>query len=614
MNFQKEYQNDLDQITADESAKRKTRSALRKKRTVRSKKHLSLPVRAMAVSLCGILFFSVGLLLLPKKGVSTQNGSSANVSEYTELYKTIQKLIPKGGAHTIGKFAVNEKATSGALAKNSSVDGTLQSTDSPTTNFSETTKQVDGVDEGDIVKTDGQYIYQLARDNEEAACALVILDARESEPEKLCHLDLFPLEDYWFESMYVLGDRLVLLGNASNELGETKTILAFYDITNRNKPTLITQNFQSGDMTDSRMIGDTLYVISNFYVGGNIRKKDVSTYVPSVKCNGKKRIVPANNISVFENCQQPAYTVACVYTAQNGVLSDTKSVLGGTYAVYCNTENLIAAGYEHDGKTQLVRFSLKKKQIKTETTGKIPGTLLNQFSMDEFRGFFRFVTTRYNEKNGQTVNVLTVLNSDFKQTGKLDNIAPGEQVYSVRFMGDVGYFVTFRQVDPLFSVDLSNPTAPQIIGDLKIPGFSDYLFPYGEDKLLGIGKNADEDTGKAEEMKLSLFDISDPSEVSESFKTDVPAFDSEALYNHKACMADAGKNLIGFSGYHDDAFSYFLYTLREDGFALLAEIPVGESDDCRGLYVGETFYVVTSKTLFYFDYAHPDAVQKLSLS
>ncbi|MBO7151814.1 MAG: beta-propeller domain-containing protein, partial [Clostridia bacterium] len=129
-----------------------------------------------------------------------------------------------------------------------------------------------------------------------------------------------------------------------------------------------------------------------------------------------------------------------------------------------------------------------------------------------------------------TVNSLRVLDKDLKEVGKIENIAPDERVYSVRFMGDTAYFVTFRQVDTLFSVDLKNPKEPKIIGALKIPGFSNYLFPFGEDKLLGIGQDADEKTGRTGGIKFSIFDISNPANVTESAKTVLKYFISASPY------------------------------------------------------------------------------------
>ena len=169
-------------------------------------------------------------------------------------------------------------------------------------------------------------------------------------------------------------------------------------------------------------------------------------------------------------------------------------------------------------------------------------------------------------------------------------------------MGDTAYFVTFRQVDPLFSADVSDPYSPKIIGSLKIPGFSRYLFPYG-DKLLGIGQNADEQTGKTGLMKLSMFDISDPANVTESSKTDISAKYSEALHNHKATLADYGKNIIGFPAYGNRGLLYFVYSYEDGKFVqrLKADLDIRSQQDCRGLYIGKVFYIAAPYELQYYD-------------
>ena len=182
-------------------------------------------------------------------------------------------------------------------------------------------------------------------------------------------------------------------------------------------------------------------------------------------------------------------------------------------------------------------------------------------------------------------------------------------------MGDAAYFVTFRQVDPLFSADVSDPYNPKIIGSLKIPGISNYLFPYG-DKLLGIGSNADERTGRSEGMKLSMFDISDPANVTESSKTDIPAYYSESLYNHKATLADYGKNIIGFPVYGDTGLEYFVYSYENGKFVqkLNALLELKNENDCRGLYIGKVFYIAAAYELQYYDLETLNPLGTLELS
>ena len=360
-------------------------------------------------------------------------------------------------------------------------------------------------------------------------------------------------------------------------------------------------------------------MISNFTINSDeITKGRAESYVPSVSCKDYNGAVAAESVHFYNNCNYPQYTVISSYDINDGSLCGTQSVLGGSYTVYAGTENIITCGFtDSDGLTQVARFSIDGGEITLKASGLLKGSLLNQFSIDEYKGYFRFVLTDYNYLSSQTdetvsassysissteINSLVILDSNLKETGKITDLAPGERVYSVRFMGNTAYFVTFRQVDPLFSADVSDPYSPKIIGSLKIPGFSRYLFPYG-DKLLGIGQNADEQTGRSGLMKLSMFDISDPSNVTESSKTDISAKYSDALYNHKATIADYGKNIIGFPAYGNSGLLYFVYSYEDGKFVqkLKTELNIENQQNCRGLYIGKIFYIAAPYELQYYD-------------
>ncbi len=218
-------------------------------------------------------------------------------------------------------------------------------------------------------------------------------------------------------------------------------------------------------------------------------------------------------------------------------------------------------------------------------------------------------------------NSLYILDSSLQLVGAIEKLAENEQIYSARFMGDTGYFVTFRQTDPLFSVDLSDPTNPKVLGELKIPGFSEYLHPYNDHLLLGIGMNADEGTGFTDYIKLSMFDISDPTNVIEKDTLILDDYaHSDALYNHKSVLIDASKDIIGFpaggwdeSGNSNTEYGDYLVYGYDENTGFTKKLRTGYSyswdnyyDDenitnyyyCyaakRGLYIGDTFYVVNT--------------------
>ncbi|RYD02680.1 hypothetical protein N752_23790 [Desulforamulus aquiferis] len=189
------------------------------------------------------------------------------------------------------------------------------------------------------------------------------------------------------------------------------------------------------------------------------------------------------------------------------------------------------------------------------------GHPLNQFSMDEHKDYFRIATTSQDFKlNGprESKNNIYILDADLHLAGQITGIAPTERIYSARFMGDRAYLVTFRQVDPLFVVDLANPSSPKILGELKIPGYSDYLHPYDENHLIGIGREVSELEPQLDQemilptptriqgVKIALFDVTNPSAPRELSKYVLERNDSDspALRDHRAVLFNKERNLL----------------------------------------------------------------------
>lgn len=599
MKFKDSYNRQLDNIKPDGYIKDKTR------RRMAEQQEKSAPKRsgraffgtAVATVLCGVILFSAGIVTgrrTAKVNTSVNTSAMKTAPSYGDIYEKIKEF--KNKEYIVGEYAYDDAMNTGADtgSKPTNTKGNSASNaDEASAEHSDTTVQVEGVDEADIVKTDGKYIYIL--DSGYKGKTIRIIDVTGEKPKQLKSV---VTEGIYATDMYLSGDRLVVLGTSADEFS---VLAVIYDISDPNNPKEITRVNQSGNYNESRLINGKLYVVSDFSVDASgIKKSQEETYVPSVTCRDYDGAVAADSVYFYDNCQHPQYTVLCGYDIKDGTFLGTQSVLGGSYTVYANTENIITCGNpDSDGLTQVARFTLDGGKIELKATGSIKGSLLNQFSIDEYKGYFRFVLTDYYETQ---TNSLVILDGDLKETGKITDLAPDERVYSVRFMGDAVYFVTFRQVDPLFSADVSDPYNPKIIGSLKIPGFSNYLFPYG-DKLLGIGRNADERTGRAEGMKLSMFDISDPSNVTEGSKTDIPASNSEALYNHKATIADFGKNIIGFPTFGDTGLNYFVYSYEDGKFVqkLKAGLDITRNQECRGLYIGKVFYIASPYELQYYN-------------
>ena len=201
-------------------------------------------------------------------------------------------------------------------------------------------------------------------------------------------------------------------------------------------------------------------------------------------------------------------------------------------------------------KTIIQKIGIDNGKIEYKARGEVSGSLLNQFSMDETNGHFRVATTTYVYAKDTTMyNNVYVLDNVLKVVGKLEDIAPEERIYSTRFIGDRLYMVTFKNVDPLFVIDLSNPENPKMLGELKIPGFSDYLHPYDETHIIGIGKDTEANQWggvSTSGLKLALFDVSDatnPKQVA-TYTIGKAGTDSEALNEHKAFLFEKDKNLL----------------------------------------------------------------------
>jgi uncharacterized secreted protein with C-terminal beta-propeller domain len=208
-------------------------------------------------------------------------------------------------------------------------------------------------------------------------------------------------------------------------------------------------------------------------------------------------------------------------------------------------------------------------------------------------------------------NQLYVLDDRLKIYGQIEDIAKGEQVYAARFVDDIGYFVTYRNTDPLFTVDFSDPANPTLIGELEIPGFSDYLQFWDDAHLIGVGEETDADSNFMG-IKVSLYDISDPSDVKESSKLVLSDMnDAPARYDYKALLADSGKNVIAFLTAHYDSEGerYYQQILSvEDGkllqqaAELLDNIDGFESSgndigSYRDLYIGDRLYLAGAEQI-----------------
>ena len=445
--------------------------------------------------------------------------------------------------------------TGAPLIGNSAGGGAKGLSGSGGESHSETYLQVEDVDEADIVKTDGKYIYYV-NDKEE----VIILEAAGGKTKKVATIGNTGVENY-IHDIFLKGDTLVTIGRTYDDDDDSgTTAIVTYDIKDRSKPELLDQFKQSGDILSSRMVGNYVYLVTNQYVYSE------GHVIPRCTVNGKYSDIPVADISCVPEPISTSYIILSAVDISQGAQgkAKTKAVFGSSDTIYCNDHNLYTAVSEwtsakNDGEytesTRIVRASLDGLKIKFNATAKVRGYIDNQFSMNEKDGYFFIATT--SQRDGMDVNNLFALDKDLKEAGKVTGFARNESIKSVRFIGDKAYVITYEQIDPLFIIDLSDPTDPRIEGEVKIDGFSTLLVPVSKDRLLGIGY-ATGDNGYGGEyssgLKLALFDISNPSEPKVLGSKEFKDMESEAQYTHLALTVNKedGWYAIPYSIYNYD--------------------------------------------------------------
>jgi len=561
------------------------------------------------------------------------------------------------------------------------------------------TREAD-VDEGDIVRTDGEYIYSLQGDD-----TLYILTAGGADTETVSETQIVAPEEFLreyrasghdifaeitedgltvslqAEEVYVTGDTLCVAvqadlsydnlsyedyrawcreqresgdaetdGAAESGAADTETsaatgaladgswssywrgayanmtALVVYDISDRTKPVRTGCVMADGRYEESRRIGDVvwLYTEKDPFIGPSLAASDLS-----VRVGGEA--VPAERYCLPETVTGTSFLVASsVDLTDPAGAADAAVFVSGSALYYATTESLYIVNSDYAGtseRSEIIRFRLDGAQIEPVAAARLRGYINDSFSLDEYGGHLRVLTTYtgstasdvltaladlfdvwyYAEDTWTRHNALFILDSDMQKVSSLKGIAENEEIRSARFFGDTVYFVTFENTDPLFTADLSDPANPVLTGELEITGFSSYLHPWTDGRLLGMGYEADED-GTVTGVKLSMFDITDPAHVTEVSRTVLDNVTwCPSLENYKSILADSRKNVIGF--YLDNRYLVYAYS-EEAGFTRellydLFEDGLNGNDAnyrrIRGLYAGSDFYVSGDGFLTVFD-------------
>jgi uncharacterized secreted protein with C-terminal beta-propeller domain len=427
---------------------------------------------------------------------------------------------------------------------------------------------------------------------------------------------------------------------------DTKSFIKVYDISQKAQPVLMRDFAAAGSYFNSRMIGSYVYAV----ISQPVHLVNETVTLPALY-NGTEPVYTSPS-SIYYVDRPDSFYNYYTFTSIVGlnILEDSQEVgnltvmMGGASNIYASTDSFYvtfpgSSTYSvwsgaSEATTEIHRIHLSGNRLTFDAKATVPGSVLNQYSMDEYNSYFRIATTSRRERVFQ--NNLYVLDPDLKMAGKLENLAPGETLHSARFMGDKCYLVTFKKTDPLFVIDLSAPELPAVLGELKIPGYSDYLHPYDETHLIGVGKETEEaaygDFAWFKGVKLSLFDVSNVTEPRQMDKTVIGdrGTTSEVLSNPKAFLFDNARSLLvipvnlylvdktryahGPGAYGE--FSWqgaYVYNLTlSDGFQLRSTISHVDNETSpetegsrmdsgywitRALYIENTLYTISEKMI-----------------
>ncbi|HBZ52361.1 MAG TPA: hypothetical protein DEO82_01170 [Eubacterium sp.] len=605
--------------------------------------YAALPVAACITLLVGILAFNnrgIGTKKTYKSEPTKQSQGITNSDNtlkkdgnaYSLAFKAFQTYRTRTVYYTSGSVYTEGDLVSNSITsvkKGAEVrDGSPSSTAG---DYSQTNTRHENIDEGSMVKTDGTYIYALDHiaDNQKpgsrAAMQVTIYKANGSSPAKISSIEV----SSYTRDMYLHGDKLVIIScipqnddpSAVRRTGY-ETYATFYDLTNIENPKANATIHLEGSYNTSRLTGDTLYLITDVYkysYGIEYDETDYSTYIPTV--NGQ--VVPEGCIDIAPGTRTPDFTTIISVDTKKEEIVDTKSILGSGDIYMSDSAIYHLAGYYKrtlftvidealgteldDSSNQLSIIKIpydSNGNFEEELIQSVNGSINDDYSIDEYKDYLRLVTTCYT--NQGTSAALYILNSNLDITGSIEDIAKGETVRSVRFLGDIGYFVTFRNTDPLFSVDLKDPTNPKIIGELKIPGFSAYLHPIDENHLLGIGLEYQEigERLNFKGIKVSIYDISDPTDVKETKKTVFDKLYSASPINDpNNFFYDSKSGLIGFgvSGYTSSSVSvnqgncYMVCDITGDTIKAVYQSKPSDTykySSTYGLYIGNYIYIL----------------------
>lgn len=392
------------------------------------------------------------------------------------------------------------------------------------------------------------------------------------------------------------------------------TKIITYDLSDPKNPVLKDTAVQDGWYQTSRKAGARLYLFTE----QSMEISDDMLRENAVSEDGLKQWLPSVNGSVvhsdciyLQKGGSHGLLMAAIDLADHSRILDTKLLINQYTNLYVSNTSVYL--YLNDyvngaSRTRIARFALEADgTIRAVAAKTVKGNITDTFAIHEKGGYLLVLTSVTSADPWE--NRVYVLDENMQAAGKLTGLAKGEQIYAARFAGDIGYFVTYRNTDPLFTVDFSDPKNPQIIGELKVTGFSEYLHFWSDDKLLGIGYETNPDSGETVGIKLSMFDISDPLKVKEEAKLVLQGVDDcEGMNDYKSVLVSEKKNLIAFTTktyaekYLED---YRVFSYKDGKFISRIERTLvngtwADRKYWRSVYVGDMLYLVSEKKMIAF--------------
>jgi uncharacterized secreted protein with C-terminal beta-propeller domain len=580
-----------------------------------------LPIYALAAILLAVLLIASiysfsNELITPNPGSlnnpnpnNNNNGQVSSMMTFSSYNALKDFLKTSTGSSPIGiydeRFGLATQAPSAVPSQAQSTLGGTNTKDYSTTNI-----QVAGVDEADKVKTDGNYLYMIANNT------VYILDAN---PQNAKVLFKIPYENAYLAGIYLSEstNKLVVLGNQyisyiytnnkdlqpnfSTDLypywNSGTTFVHIYDVTDKNRPFLASNFTMTGNYVNSRMIQGYVYAIVN----QNAYLVNENPILPMINSGTKMAEIAPTNI-YYTNFSDSYYSYT-TFLAFNLLNLDQKPsnmtiMMGGAGTIYVSQTNIFVTYPSYtpqllkvpetgggapigilpqetfQEKTSIYRIAISGPSMTFAAQGNVTGNVLNQYAMDENNNYFRIATTAYyyNSATGTSTqqNQIYVLDMNLQTVGKLENLGTGENFHAARFISDRCYLVTFQRTDPLFVIDLSQPNNPKLLGELMIPGYSDYLHPLDATHLIGLGKDAVATEGNFAwylGLKLSIFDVADVNNPKEMAKFNIGdrGTSSEALYDPKAFLFDSSKGLL--------VLPVDLYLINQTATSIITGIP-----------------------------------------